>query len=55
MADRRPRRPFRPRLDGIKRLTPHEIEVRDKRTRDWMNQRKIERVHEAAVRAAASG
>lgn len=39
------------RMDGIVKLTPLEIAERDARAQHWMNQRKIERVWQACVRA----
>lgn len=36
------------RLDGLCNLTDDEKTARDKRVRDWMNQRRIERVARAS-------
>jgi len=41
----------RKRLDGIGKLTPAQKAERDARAQYWMNQRKIERVAEAAERS----
>ncbi len=42
--------PMRPRIDGVGRLSQKEKDERDARAQRWMNQRKIERVAEAAER-----